>query len=98
MQTSDSNEEADAAFVLRNENADMLLAAINRPIHRTGETKPTWVLSPKDIFMRSMSSHTFWLGVPMCLSIITYIWDWVEPRSEVEEVSLIAFSKMKCGK
>lgn len=30
--------------------------------------------------------------------IMTYVWDWGEPRAEGEEVSLVAFFKMKCGK
>jgi len=98
LQTSDSNEEADATFVLTRDKADILLAEINRSVRSHGQAKPSWVLQPKDIFMRSISSNTFWMGVPLCLSIVTYIWDWIEPRSEGEEVSLVAFFKNEMWK
>jgi len=98
LQTSDSNKEADATFVLTSDNADILLAAINRFVRSHIQAKPTWELQPKDIFMRSISSNTFWMGVPLCLSIVTYIWDWIEPRSEGEEVSLTAFFRNEMWK
>ncbi|BFH12616.1 PH domain-containing protein [Paenibacillus melissococcoides] len=72
-------------------NADMLLARINRPMSRvSNQAKPNWVLQPKDILMRAISSNSFLLGVPLCLTIVTYVWDWVEPSTE-EEVSVVRF-------
>lgn len=91
LHTSDSNEEADARFVLTQRNADVLLARINRPMSRvSNQAKLNWVLQPKDILMRAISSNSFWLGVPLCLTIVTYVWDWVEPSTE-EEVSMVRF-------
>ncbi|WP_374018674.1 PH domain-containing protein [Paenibacillus thiaminolyticus] len=91
LHTSDSNEEADARFVLTRRNADMLLAKMNRPMSGvSNQAKPNWVLQPKDILMRAISSNSFWLGVPLCLTIVTYVWEWVEPSTE-EGVSLIRF-------
>lgn len=91
LHTSDSNEEAGDRFVLTQRNADMLLARINRPMSRiSNQAKPNWVLQPKDILMRAISSNSFWLGVPLCLTVVTYVWDWVEPSTE-EEVSLVRF-------
>ena len=98
LQTSDSNEKADARLVLTQRSADQLLTAINKPARGLGQDKSAWALQPKDILMRAISSNTFWMGVPLCLSIVTYVWDWVEPRSEAEEVSLVSFFKNEMWK
>ncbi|WP_195572559.1 PH domain-containing protein [Paenibacillus sp. 1001270B_150601_E10] len=112
LQTSDSDEAADATLVLTSRQANLVISAIKE--HREGSISnssyeksqtnilfgmPNWTASPKDIWMRSISSNTFWLGVPFCISLVTYLWKWLEPPLDHNnETSLVYFFKNEMWK
>ncbi|WP_028596325.1 PH domain-containing protein [Paenibacillus assamensis] len=108
LQTSDSFEEADVVLVLTNRNLQALLTALHsvkvldlkirtKNIQRTGvvQNKLLWAASPKDILMRSLSSNTFWMGVPLCVTLLSYIVKWIKPQEPEEQVSVTTFIQNK---
>ncbi|WP_169833431.1 PH domain-containing protein [Paenibacillus oryzae] len=46
-------------------------------------------VSSKEIMMLSMSSNTFWLGLPLTIVVIQHLWGWLFPTPEEEQVSLM---------
>lgn len=112
LQTSDSDEAADATLVLTSRQASLVRSAIKG--HRGGSISnntyeeyqtntlsgmPIWTASPKDIWMMSISSNTFWLGVPFCISLVAYLWKWLEPPlDQHNEISLVYFFKNEMWK
>jgi Predicted membrane protein len=94
LQTSDSNADADARLVTSRKMADLLKKSIGLMETRSviPSTKEHHVTS-KEIMMLSMSSNTFWLGLPVTIAVIQHLWSWLFPTPEEEQVSLMDLFK-----
>ncbi|MFM9278897.1 PH domain-containing protein [Paenibacillus jiagnxiensis] len=90
LQTSDSNAHADAHLVTSRKMADLLKKSIG--LVENGSVIPApreHHVSKKEIMMLSMSSNTFWLGLPVTIAVIQHLWGWLFPTPEEEQVSFI---------
>lgn len=94
LQTSDSNADVDARLVTSRKMADLLKESIGMIKNRSAisSTKEHHVTS-KEIMMLSMSSNTFWLGLPVTITVIQFLWRWLFPTPEEEQVSFMDLFK-----
>lgn len=95
LQTRDSNAHADARLVISGKMAERLKLAIGNAEPEVGTVRvadpvrPEHRVTPKDILMLSLSSNTFWLGVPVLLTVLQYVLRWIEPPEEQNQTGLI---------
>lgn len=76
IQTSDSNEDADARLVISSKKYEAFTSYIRQKSNLIREeelTGNTTTISIKGIFMLSISSNLFWLGIPFVLTALQYI-------------------------
>lgn len=94
LQTSDSNDDADARLITSRKTADLLKKSIGQIENRSAipESKDHHV-TRKEIIMLSMSSNTFWLGLPVTIAVIQHLWSWLFPTPEEEQVSFMELFK-----
>ena len=95
LQTSDSNEVADARLVISQKNASVLSEALSLvEVQSVDIEQRERKMTKKEIFMLSLSSNTFWLGTPVTMTVIQYGWNWFSPAPIEEQVSFTQlFSK-----
>lgn len=89
LQTRDSNSDADARLVTSRKVAKLLKGAI-RPVgnQRVISVAPReHHVTQKEIMMLSMSSNTFWLGLPVTTTVIQRLWNWLYTVPEEEQAS-----------
>ncbi|MFP4978686.1 PH domain-containing protein [Paenibacillus sp. CN-4] len=94
LQTSDSNADADARLVTSRKMADFLKKTIGLTENPSAipSTKEHHV-TRKEIMMQSMSSNTFWLGLPVTITVIQHLWSRLFPTPEGEQVSFVDLFK-----
>lgn len=94
LQTSDSTTDADARLVTSKEMAELLKKSIGLIDNRCVVTAlKDYRVTKKEIMMLSMSSNTFWLGLPVTITVINHLWNWLFPIPEEEQVSLVELFK-----
>ncbi|MCZ8511482.1 PH domain-containing protein [Paenibacillus filicis] len=94
LQTSDSNADADARLVTSQKMAELLKKSIR--LIENQSVIPLTIehhVTRKEIMMLSMSSNTFWLGLPVTIAVIQHLWSWLFPTPEEEEVSFMELFK-----
>jgi putative membrane protein len=89
--TADSNEDADAYMVISKKGVleiERLLQmnSIQKVQNEEGTTYLRQV-SYKEIFMMSISSNAFWIGVPLVGTLMQYLFKWLSPSHSDEDVS-----------
>lgn len=94
LQTSDSNADADARLVTSRKMAESFKKSIGLIENQSviPSSKEHHVIR-KEIMMLSMSSNTFWLGLPVTIAVIQHLWSWLFPTPEEEQVSFMELFK-----
>lgn len=94
LQTSDSNADADARLVTSQKMAELLKKSL-RLIEKQSVIPLTIEhhVTRKEIMMLSMSSNTFWLGLPVTIAVIQHLLSWLFPTPEEEQVSFMELFK-----
>jgi|GEM_PF-2602197 len=93
LQTSDSNEDADASLVISLKTAEFLEKSIKPNKQRLIPLTKEHDVTRKEIMMMSISSNTFWLGLPVTMAVFQYLWRWLSPTSVEDQVSFTELYK-----
>ncbi|WPS85704.1 PH domain-containing protein (plasmid) [Brevibacillus halotolerans] len=89
IQTSDSDQRADAKITVSNRKAKKLEHLLSfGTISNTDESNqsPEYkkIVTNKDLLMMSISSTNFWIGIPFAFTIIKYVVNWFAPTTKKE--------------
>lgn len=94
LQTSDSNASADARLVTSRKMAESLKKSLDHSESQSVNTSSKeHHVTRKEILMLSMSSNTFWLGLPVTVAVIQQLWSWLSPVPEEEQASFVELFK-----
>ncbi|WP_139997168.1 PH domain-containing protein [Paenibacillus paridis] len=90
LYTADSNASADAELVLVMKKANAMASRLNRDsLVKKRTNKLSRNISSMEIWMLSISTNTFWLGIPFVSTIMQYVWAKLYPDSSEPQAGLM---------
>ncbi|WP_240416782.1 PH domain-containing protein [Paenibacillus periandrae] len=96
IRTADSNDHSVATLVVSLRKAKEIEMYVKSDLYleMKVENKPLFTTLPKmkEIWMMAISLKTFWLGVPVSMTLMQYVFQWVsrsEPEPSVSMLSMI---------
>lgn len=94
LQTADSNEQADARIILSLKSLNQFANLIeNTDRERELSLSSKKIVTKKEIFMLSISSKSFWVGIPIILTIWQFISGWIFKEDSIEDTSIGSLAK-----